>query len=447
MSELASESSIPGRVGGELASESSIPGRVGGELASESSIPGRVGGRADQAACNWDQDLAQAGVTLPSVNATFAWALPSIALAMFGAAALLAVLTATGGIGLVGVGLIGLAAAPWTYWLVHGDEGPTWTFGILAFTPIAALGVGHWFVPALGPHSTAAYLVLGLPVLLVVLIVQMFAGARLAVGLTALGYLAYGVPLLVGTVVAGEPVYLMLAWHTVFALTVGAGYAVRLANLVHTKIGEAKAAKAAEAAADERRRIAQDVHDVVAHTLAITMLHITAARMAVRRSAPADAEEALVEAERHGRASLTDIRRVVQVLRAGSGTATDAAQPGLADVVALADSYRAAGLSVRLSVAFGGSSVPETTQLAVYRVLQEALANAARHGGGPATVDLTTTADAITLRVGNPLRAKAERGSGSGLVGMRERIGAAGGTIDAGVDGGHWVVRAAVPAQ
>jgi predicted TIM-barrel fold metal-dependent hydrolase len=110
------------------------------------------------------------------------------------------------------------------------------------------------------------------------------------------------------------------------------------------------------------------------------MLHITAARMAVRRSSPGDAEEALAEAERHGRASLADIRRIVRVLR-DDQTALDPAQPGLADIEALAESYRAAGLPVRLSL-----TVPEdagtAAQLAVYRVLQEALANAARHGSG-----------------------------------------------------------------
>jgi signal transduction histidine kinase len=273
-----------------------------------------------------------------------------------------------------------------------------------------------------------------------------FARRRLAAGVAVGGYLAYGVPLVAGAATGhlADPVLATLVWHVGVALAVAAGFSVRLSYLVNDKVAEARDARARQAAADDRREIARDVHDVVAHTLAITMLHITAARMAVRRSSPDDAEEALAEAERHGRASLADIRRIVRVLR-DDRSAVDSAQPGLADVEALAESYRAAGLSVRLSL-----TVPEdagtAAQLAIYRVLQEALANAARHSSGPATVDLSVSEGAVILRVDNPVTDAVAPGRGSGLIGMRERISAAGGTIDAGVRDGSWVVRAVVPA-
>jgi signal transduction histidine kinase len=394
-------------------------------------------------ACDWERDLREAGARLPQLNTAFETGIPAVALTMFAAMAVAGAF----GQGWIGLVVLAVGSLPWVRWLVAGDDGPTWTFGFLALTPLAILGFAHWFAPAVGLGGDVAYVLLALPPLLVIAIVTGFAPPRLAVGLAAGGYLVYGAPLAAAAVAGrlAEPLYPLLTWHVAALFGVAAGYAVRLSYLVNSKVSEAREAKARQAAADERREVARDVHDVVAHTLAITMLHITAARMAVRRSSPSEAEEALAEAEAHGRASLADIRRIVRVLRSDGQSSVDAPQPGLTDVEALAESYRAAGLPVRLSV-----TVPDGAgtgaQLAVYRVLQEALANAARHGAGPATVDLRVSDGALTLRVDNPVREAAVPGRGSGLAGMRERVGAAGGTIDAGVRDGSWVVRAVVPA-
>jgi signal transduction histidine kinase len=124
----------------------------------------------------------------------------------------------------------------------------------------------------------------------------------------------------------------VVTWHVVVVLSLVAGYAVRFSYRAAASVTEAREALAWRAAAEERRRVARDVHDVVAHTLAVTMLHITAARMAVNRGAPDVAVNALEEAERQGRSSLADIRRIVRLLRAEEGSAIDAVQPGLADV-------------------------------------------------------------------------------------------------------------------
>ncbi len=399
--------------------------------------------------CDWERDLRQAGVHIPQLNAVFDKGIPAVVLAVFAGIAVAGVAAR----GWVGLAVLAVGSLPWVRWLRAGDEGPTWTFGATALTPLAALGVAHWFAPAAGLHSDVGYVLLALPALIVIVIVTGFAPPRLAVGLAGGAYLAYGGPLLAAAVTGrlAEPLYALLTWHVAAAFAVAAGYAVRLSALVNAKVAEARLR---QTIADERRRVARDVHDVVAHTLAITMLHITAARMAVQRSSPGEAEEALTEAEAHGRASLADIRRIVRVLRSDEQdgqdgqdgqTAVGAPQPGLADVEALAESYRAAGLPVRLSV-----TVPDNAgtaaQLAVYRVLQEALANAARHGAGPATVDLQLSGGELVLRVDNPVREPPSPGRGSGLLGMRERIGAAGGTIDTGVRDGSWVVRAVVPA-
>jgi signal transduction histidine kinase len=410
-------------------------------------------------ACQWQQDLHQAGVHIPQVAVTFRAGIPALVLAMIGGAAVAAV-AAPGSASAypaypapLGLGLLVAAALPWVRWLVHGDDGPTWLFAFLVLTPLAGLGVGQWFVGAMSLGSDLAYLMVALPDLLLVVLVAAFAARRLAVGAAVAGYLAYGAPLVAGWIATPNvTTTAVLIWHLSFAFCVATGSAVRFSSFVSRKLVEAREAMALQAAAEQRRQAAQDVHDVVAHTLAITMLHITAARMAVRRSSPDEAVEALEEAERHGRASLADIRRIVRLLRADDATAVDAAQPGLADVETLADSYRAAGVAVELSLAVDGNAVSPTAELAVYRVLQEALANAARHGRGPATVDLRVSDGAVSLDVGNPVaddgsngRRPARRVPGSGLIGMRERISAAGGSIEAGAQDGRWVVRARVP--
>jgi signal transduction histidine kinase len=240
----------------------------------------------------------------------------------------------------------------------------------------------------------------------------------------------------------------VMAWQVAFVFGVAAGYAVRLSHSANMAVTEAREALAWQAVAEERRRVARDVHDVVAHTLAITMLHITAARMAVQRSDPAEAEEALEEAERHGRASLADIRRIVRLLRADDTSALDAAQPGLSDIKALVDGYRAAGLPVDLSLAVDEQFLSPGVEAAVYRVLQEALTNAARHGNGSTAVQLRATDSEINLKVENPVAHQATRRTqGSGLLGMKERISAAGGALEAGVQNGQWVVRVVVPTE
>lgn len=411
-------------------------------------------------ACQWQQDLHHAGVHIPQVAVAFRAGIPALVLAMLGGAALAAVLApgsapAPGAYPApLGFGLLAVAAIPWVYWLIHGDDGPTWRFSLLALAPLAGLGVGHWFGGPLSLGSDLAYVLVALPVLTVIVLVTAFAAAGMAAGVTVAGYLAYGAPLVAGWATTPDATSTaVLVWHLGFAFCVAIGSAIRFSSFVSKKLVEAREAMALQAAAEQRRRAAQDVHDVVAHTLAVTMLHITAARMAVRRSSPDDAIEALEEAERHGRASLSDIRRIVRLLRADDATAVDAAQPGLADVEALADSYRAAGVAVELSIAADGRAVSPVAELAVYRVLQEALANAARHGGGvPATVELRVSDGSVSLDVHNPVaddetdgRRPARRTHGSGLVGMRERISAAGGTVEAGRQNGHWVVRARVP--
>jgi signal transduction histidine kinase len=404
----------------------------------------------DEFGCPWEEDLRSVGLD-PRLPAAFRVSVSVLALVMLGGAVLAAFLAPDAGAspGPVGLVLMAAAAVPWARWAWRDDGGPSWFFAGLALAPLSALGIGWWLVDAISLGSDLAYYLMTFPALLLVMLYAAFAPVRMAAGTGITAYAGLGVPLLAAGVWGRQDVEAtgVVMWHAGLVLSVVAGYAVGFGYNASMAVSAAREALARQTAAAERRRVAQDVHDVVAHTLAITMLHITAARMAVRRSSPAEAEEALEEAERHGRASLNDIRRIVRLLRSDDATAVDAAQPGLADIEALAESYRAAGLPVELSLTMDGQHTSPTAELAVYRVLQEALANAARHGSGPATVHLQVHAGEMSLHVNNPVQHQPVRPSqGSGLLGMRERIAAAGGTIEAGAQGGRWVVRASVPS-
>lgn len=197
---------------------------------------------------------------------------------------------------------------------------------------------------------------------------------------------------------------------------------------------------------DERRRLAGDVHDVVGHTLSASMLHTTAARLSVR-SDPDAAIASLERAERHGRRSMDDIRSVVRLLRDdGDGRV---AAPLSGDLPELVEEFRAAGADIVGCVPTEVGDLPAVTALTAYRVVQEGLTNAIRHGTG--TIDLTVDRPGagghLEVRIGNDVGARAAATSGGfGLAGMRERVSAIGGSLDAGpADSHRWVLCARIP--
>jgi signal transduction histidine kinase len=193
----------------------------------------------------------------------------------------------------------------------------------------------------------------------------------------------------------------------------------------------------------ERRRIAGDLHDLVGHSLGVLLLHVTGARRRLRDD-PAAAEEALRQAEAIGRAGLAEVRRDVAALRDERGAAL-APVPTAADVPELVG--RTAG-PVELTVTGDLAGVGPVAGLAVYRVVQESLANAARHAPGAAVrveVDVRPEAVEVVVRDGGGAGAAPDAG-GVGLVGMRERVEALGGRLSAGPVGTGWAVRAAIPA-
>lgn len=210
---------------------------------------------------------------------------------------------------------------------------------------------------------------------------------------------------------------------------------------------ENQSARTAQAAAAERNRIAREVHDVIAHSLTVTLLHVTAARHALTSDRDVDeATDALVDAERLGRQAMADIRRTVGLLDSGPSAA--GVEPGADDIPALVDDFVNAGLTVNRRFRGDLGDASAAVGLALYRICQESLANIAKHAPG-ADVELSVDVAAGSARVcvSNtvPRGLPTQLGRGTGVAGMRHRADGLGGRIRIGPEADGWIVRAEFP--
>jgi signal transduction histidine kinase len=187
-----------------------------------------------------------------------------------------------------------------------------------------------------------------------------------------------------------------------------------------------------EAVAEERARLARELHDIVSHNLSVVVLQAGGAR-AQGDHAPAGTLEKI---ERSSREALVEMRRLLGVLRDNDDDdATLAPQPGIAQLDALAATMRAAGLPVELAVEGDYADLPPALDLSAYRIVQEALTNTLKHAGpANARVRIRRHTGAVTIDIdddgaGNPNGRSS--GAGHGLVGMRERVALFGGELDA----------------
>ena len=206
---------------------------------------------------------------------------------------------------------------------------------------------------------------------------------------------------------------------------------------------------AEHAAADERRRIAREVHDVIAHSLSVTLLHLTGARHALQHGgSDEDTVRALQRAEHLGRQAMADIRRTVGLLDVEATARTP--EPGIADISTLVEDFSRAGLNVTLHVSGRLDDISAAGGLALYRIAQESLANIAKHAAGEASrLTLTATPIAATLDVVNELPGADDPpvADGRGLRGMKQRIELLGGAIDIGPRQNTWTVHVTVPSS
>ena len=235
------------------------------------------------------------------------------------------------------------------------------------------------------------------------------------------------------------------AWiaGTIFT-TMACTFGRRQRELVE-QLREAQAELADRARADERNRIAGEMHDVIGHALTVSLLHVSSAQLALDDD-PETARASLAEAERLARTSLDEVRAAVGVMRSGH-PGDVAPMPTAADVTALVESFRRAGTTIELDVRGDLHGLNATSGLAVYRIVQESLTNAARHGDGSSvTVQIDVAADGTTVRVLSGGSARSDITDGSGLFGMRERAEAQGGRFCAGPSPDGWRVEAVLPA-
>ncbi|GAB3839322.1 sensor histidine kinase [Micromonospora andamanensis] len=210
-------------------------------------------------------------------------------------------------------------------------------------------------------------------------------------------------------------------------------------------------ALAEQAVADERRRIARELHDVVAHHVSVMGVLATGVRRVLRRD-PDGADEAMATIEETSRATLRELRRLLDVLRTEAEPAVELApQPGISGIEALTDQVREAGLPVTLTVTGTPGQLEEGVALTVYRIVQEALTNALKHAGtATAQVRVGFAGDAVEVEVTDTGRGPSPDTDriGHGLVGMRERVGLYGGILRIGArTGGGYRVYARIPVE
>jgi signal transduction histidine kinase len=349
---------------------------------------------------------------------------------------------------------------------VHADGGQL-TIPLLICLPVVVLR--RWPLPVLGVMTVAAGMVAARGVALLPLCVLL----GLALYFSALHFSALGLPrtrsiALALAVAAALGVAVVCSAFTVARAPVAAELTVNFVPLAGAWfIADSVAARrryqaglAAQAerertveVREERVRIAREMHDVVAHALAVITVQAGVGRCLAGKR-PEEASAALGSIETISRTAQDELRVVLGLLRdEEAGTAPLAPTPRLIDVKDLADTVRASGIRVELRMEGTDRQLSPSLELSVYRVMQEALTNIVKHApGAQAVAELTVSPGKVLLDVrddGGPGGGapRADVGTGHGIVGMRERIGAFGGWLVAGPTAGGFQVTAEVPIE
>jgi signal transduction histidine kinase len=298
--------------------------------------------------------------------------------------------------------------------------------------------------------------VLGLAILVAVYSVAAYGGRWLALaGLAAAELGSAAVQLTPGrfqaSTVVSNGLVIGAAWLLGHFVGVRRAYTARLEQTA--ELERARAELARQAVAEERLRLARELHDVVAHSISVIAVQ-SGVGAHIANTQPQEAAKALAAIEATSRAALTELRRLLGVLRQeGEPQGSLAPVPGLADLDTLLAELAKAGLAVRLRVEGTASPLPAGVDLSAYRIVQEALTNVVKHAG-PASAQVTVGYhdQDVTVEVTDDGQGSAaptgdgQARVGHGLIGMRERVAAFGGDLEAGPrPGGGFRVVARLP--
>ena len=243
-------------------------------------------------------------------------------------------------------------------------------------------------------------------------------------------------------------VFVGVAWTTGFVLSRRTEHLRQMAE--RARLAELEHRAAAERAViEERQRIARELHDVIAHSVSVMTVQTGAVRRLLREDQLKE-REALETVEATGRQALTEMRRLVGLLREEGAMPEFSPQPGMGTIDSLLDGVRAAGLPVDLEIDGAPRELPPGVDLAAYRVVQEALTKALKYAGpAHAWVAVRWGEGELELTIANDGRGDGDGTGGSkGLDGMRERVSLYGGEIASGPrEGGGYVVHARLPIR
>jgi signal transduction histidine kinase len=338
--------------------------------------------------------------------------------------------------GALDVAVVALTSLPLVAW----RRAPLLVFVVTALASSASFASAEPVGPPVGP-TIAVYLLA-------------FSGdgsrerTRLTLGVVAA---MLGVHVVAGGILGAEILFGITVWGG--AWLAGDRTRLRRERMAELEERALRAEREAErerrlAAAEERGRIARDLHDSAGHAINVILVHAGMGRLQTERD-PDRAREAFATIEEVARDTVGEIDQMVRALREDASLEGEVEQPaGLASLEGLVERHRAAGLDVTSTVYGEQRPLPAAVDRGAFRIIQESLTNAARHGNGNARVQLDYGERSLEVFVENVLvpgpPARTE-GGGHGLVGMRERAALLGGNLDAGPRDGRFEVRARLP--
>lgn len=336
---------------------------------------------------------------------------------------------------LVSLSVVGAAVLLWR----RRDPWPVWA--LVTLLGLVAVGVGRGPTTAYVPAVVALFNVSSIGSTVRVVVAALVSGLSPVVVILLVGRdgafdaLAFGT-----TAWSGVALMSGIAVRNARAVVAAAHERARLAELNRDE-------EAQRRVAEERLRIARELHDVMAHHVAVINVQAGVAGHLVRTD-PEGAAAAMTHVRQASQTVLHEVSAILGLLRSGEEGLVVAPTPRFADLGLLVEQTRRAGIEVVCATTGTVRELAPGVDLTAYRVVQEALTNASRHGSGEVAVDAVFAADELVLSVRNrcahPVAAPGR--DRHGLTGMRERAEAVGGTLTAGPDGpGWWLVQAQLP--